>query len=96
MKEYVKNITNNRAFGFDATTLSFNEDGKRIVLKAGEKAETKKKGENIDGKRLKIVNENGELFGKGTKTTKHEFKLEEILDDVEEKKKKKKGDLNDN
>ncbi len=60
MKEYIKNITNDKKYGYESVTLSFNEKGKRTVLKPGEKAETTLHGENIDKKRLKLVNEKGE------------------------------------
>lgn len=89
MKEYVINITNNRAYGFDAATLCFREDGKKIILKPGDKAETKMKGKNISGKRLKIINEKGDIYGRGKKGEKLEFKIEKTAEEKDDKKKKK-------
>ena len=57
MKEYIKNITDDKTLGYAPTDLSFNENRKRTVLKPGEQIETKLKGDNIDGKRLRLVNE---------------------------------------
>ena len=53
MKEYIKNITDDKSFGYEPTDLSFNENGKRTVLKPGEQIEKKLKGNNINGKRLR-------------------------------------------
>ena len=59
-KEYIKNITDKKESGYSPVDLSFNENGKRTILKPGEQVETKAKGNNIDGKRLKLVTEEKE------------------------------------
>ena len=54
-KKYIKNITDDKKYGYESAIMSFNENGKRITLKPGEKAETKLNGENVDGKRLQLI-----------------------------------------
>jgi len=56
-KKFIKNITDDKSLGYEATDLSFNELGKRTILKPGETFETKLNGENIDGKRLRLITE---------------------------------------
>jgi len=54
-KKYIKNITDDKSLGYESAIMSFKENGKRITLKPGEKAETKLNGENVDGKRLQLI-----------------------------------------
>ena len=65
MKKYIKNITDDKSFGYSPMTGSFNENGKRTILKPGEQAETKLNGDNIDGHRFKLITEKGEIYGRG-------------------------------
>ena len=60
MKDYIKNITDDKGKGYEPVDLSYNELGKRFILKPGEKNETKLKGTNIDGKRLVLVKDEKE------------------------------------
>lgn len=64
-KKVIKNITDDPQYGYinqygqfipyEPLRLSFKEKGKRIILKPGETYETILNGENIDGKRLRLV-----------------------------------------
>ncbi len=62
MKKYVKNITGGTEFPLKQE-LAYKEDGKIILLKSGEKKETKLKGEigsNLNEPRLVIVSDKKE------------------------------------
>ena len=65
VKKYIKNITDDKSFGYKPMTGSFKENGKKIILKPGEQAETKLNGDSIDGHRFKLVTEKGEIYGRG-------------------------------
>ena len=54
-KQFVKNITDDPKEGYSPVTLSYNELGQRFILKPGESKETKLHGENLDGNRLRLV-----------------------------------------
>lgn len=56
-KNYIVNITDDPQYKYEPFTMSFKENGVRIVLKPGEKAETNLNGENIDGKRLRFFSD---------------------------------------
>lgn len=78
VKKYVKNVTDDDKTiipelrrAYTPATLSFKENGKKINLKPGEYVETKLNGENISGKRLKLVGED-EIKGKKKKEDKKE------------------------
>jgi len=75
MKKFIKNVTDNQSLGYSPATLSYKENGERIILKPGEHKETKLDGSSLAGrtvngkkeyKRLRLVTEE-EL---GTKPTK--------------------------
>jgi len=55
VKQLIKNITDDKEFGYEPVDLSFNELGKRFILKPGGTYETKLNGENIDGNRLRLI-----------------------------------------
>ena len=65
MKKYIKNITDDKSFGYSPMTGSFRENGKKIILKPGEQVETQLDGQSIDGHRFKLVTEKGEIYGRG-------------------------------
>lgn len=78
MKKYIKNVTDDNKTviprlkrPFTPATLAFKEDGKKIILKPGEYAETKGNGTNISwgrrpNPRLVLLTED-ELKGKKKK-----------------------------
>ena len=76
MKKYIKNITDDKSFGYSPATLAFKEGGKRITLKPGESAETKLNGDSLAGRTV-----NG----------KKEYKRLRLVTEEEIGKKKKKG-----
>ena len=89
MKKYIKNITDDKSFGYSSVTGSFNENGKKTILKPGEQVETKLDGDNIDGHRFKLITEKGEIYGRGP-DAKYEKGAYLGLEKKEEPKKKKK------
>ena len=79
VKRYIKNVTDDKSFGYSPATLAFKEGGKTVVLKPGETAETKSDGSNLAGrtvngkkefKRLRLITE--EEIGKKKKKEKGE------------------------
>ena len=63
MKRYIKNVTDSKEVipelgrRYRPRTLTFKEDGKLIEIKPGELIETKLNGENVSGRRLRLVTE---------------------------------------